>query len=667
MVDGKDRWKSRSMIEQLLLLHRNQKYLGASNEIVFDDKKFNECIHLLLQRKDQSLVFKTKSGISLSGGGFRASLYHIGVLAALAEYDLLKDMEVISCVSGGSIIGAYYYLSLKKLLRRKSDAEIVKGDYIKIIEDIERNFPKIVLENLRMRLFTNLFCNMKMAVCKTYSRTHRIGELYEDYFYKRIVCKKDPQDTSSDTESILADANEKEELRRCLSESIPMHSLIIKAKDESDEFDIRLDNFKRTNKIPQLILNATSLNTGHNFQFAATWMGEPPALIDTNVDVRPRLRRVYYSETPNDTYKNFRLGYAVGSSACVPALFNPVNMPGLYQNVNLQLVDGGVHDNQGIGALLENECKNVFISDASGQLCTEEITGSGFLNEFYRSDGVFQERIREMQFQDLFSKQSQNYFDKLIYVHLKRGLAVNAINWINNNEPIRKVYDNENLNNKVTEYGVDKELEKAISEIRTDLDSFTATESKSLMYSGYLQTMHTLGINFPKIKEEIENQNPAEKKKWAFEDIEDRFTNDTINLTKEIRIGNYRLFKWWRLFNLKVLKDKISVKILPYLLLFILAIKIILCTLRVLKTTYETSPTSNLITKYFTLHCPYNILILIAVLCLLFSNTLFKKLGFKYGIFQMIFNVLLLFFGWIICNLYIYLINPVYNYLGRDK
>ena len=95
-----------------------------------------------------------------------------------------------------------------------------------------------------------------------------------------------------------------------------------------------------------------------------------PALIDTNVDVRPRLRRVYYSETPNDTYKNFRLGYAVGSSACVPALFNPVNMPGLYQNVNLQLVDGGVHDHQGIGALLENECKNVFISDASGQLCT---------------------------------------------------------------------------------------------------------------------------------------------------------------------------------------------------------------------------------------------------------------------------------------------------------
>lgn len=50
-------------------------------------------------------AFVGKVGLGLSGGGFRASLFHIGVLAKLAEFDLLRRVEVLSCVSGGSIEG----------------------------------------------------------------------------------------------------------------------------------------------------------------------------------------------------------------------------------------------------------------------------------------------------------------------------------------------------------------------------------------------------------------------------------------------------------------------------------------------------------------------------------------------------------------------------------
>lgn len=57
-------------------------------------------------------VIQGKVGLALSGGGFRASLYHIGVLAKLAELDLLRHVEYLSCVSGGSIIGAHYYLEI---------------------------------------------------------------------------------------------------------------------------------------------------------------------------------------------------------------------------------------------------------------------------------------------------------------------------------------------------------------------------------------------------------------------------------------------------------------------------------------------------------------------------------------------------------------------------
>ncbi|HVD49595.1 MAG TPA: patatin-like phospholipase family protein, partial [Gaiellaceae bacterium] len=57
-----------------------------------------------------------KLGLALSGGGHRAAFFHIGVLACLAELGLLRLVQVISTVSGGSIVGALYYLHVKNLL-----------------------------------------------------------------------------------------------------------------------------------------------------------------------------------------------------------------------------------------------------------------------------------------------------------------------------------------------------------------------------------------------------------------------------------------------------------------------------------------------------------------------------------------------------------------------
>ena len=88
-----------------------------------------------------------------------------------------------------------------------------------------------------------------------------------------------------------------------------------------------------------MVLNATSVNTGHNWQFTASWMGEPPGNIQADIDVKPRLRRMYYDEAPEE-FRNIRLGYAVGASSCVPVMFEPMPMSGLYENIDLQLIDG---------------------------------------------------------------------------------------------------------------------------------------------------------------------------------------------------------------------------------------------------------------------------------------------------------------------------------------
>lgn len=51
--------------------------------------------------------------LSLSGGGGRAAGFHLGTLAYLSRLDLLKDVSILSTVSGASFIGASYALALK--------------------------------------------------------------------------------------------------------------------------------------------------------------------------------------------------------------------------------------------------------------------------------------------------------------------------------------------------------------------------------------------------------------------------------------------------------------------------------------------------------------------------------------------------------------------------
>jgi NTE family protein len=54
-------------------------------------------------------------GLALSGGGFRAMLFHAGALLRLNEFGLLAKVQRISSVSGGSIAAGYLSLIWKKL------------------------------------------------------------------------------------------------------------------------------------------------------------------------------------------------------------------------------------------------------------------------------------------------------------------------------------------------------------------------------------------------------------------------------------------------------------------------------------------------------------------------------------------------------------------------
>ena len=61
-------------------------------------------------KAERSNVTKPRVGLALSGGGYRAALYHAGVLAALDDRDINIPVGALATVSGGSIIGGYYAL-----------------------------------------------------------------------------------------------------------------------------------------------------------------------------------------------------------------------------------------------------------------------------------------------------------------------------------------------------------------------------------------------------------------------------------------------------------------------------------------------------------------------------------------------------------------------------
>jgi predicted acylesterase/phospholipase RssA len=410
-----------------------------------------------------------KVGLALSGGGFRASLFHLGVLARLAEMDVLRSVEVLSTVSGGSIVGAHYYLALRKLLQDNPDAALDTADYVRVVQEVQSQFLAGIELNLRTRGLSNLWSNLKFVLPGAYTRSNRMGELYEKHIYSKVE-DQHPAGARRELRGLL--------IRPCLRRN-PDGTCV---RDEA--FKPKFSNWRRKAKVPILLLNATALNTGHNWHFTARSMGEPPGLLGPEAQTIPRYRRLWYDEAPLPALQAYPLGDAVAASACVPALFEPLELRGLYPNRIVRLVDGGVHDNQGVGGLLDESCTLVLCSDASGQMADVAKPANSLLGVPLRSNSILMDRVREAQYQDLRARVDSRALQGLFFIHLKQDLAQDPITWTGGKEkpaPERSTR---------TYYQVDRELQARLAAIRTDLDSFTEVEAYALMASGYLMTKH---------------------------------------------------------------------------------------------------------------------------------------------------------------------------------
>jgi predicted acylesterase/phospholipase RssA len=472
-------------------------------------------------------AFTGKVGLALSGGGFRASLYHLGVLAQLAELDMLRKVEVLSCVSGGSIVGAHYYLKVRHLLQTKTDASITREDYIKLVHEMIDEFVAGVQKNIRTRVAVNPLKNFRIFWSNDYSRTSRAAELYEHHLYSRV------KDDHVKGERWLD--------KLTISPQTQVNGNVF----NDSSFAPKYQNWRRDAKVPILVLNAATLNTGHTWQFTASWMGEAPAGIDAEIDGNDRLRRMYYGDAP-ENYQKVRLGQAVGASAAVPGVFEPLTMDKLYPDRIVRLADGGVADNQGVATLLEQDCKIMLVSDASGQMESQPASSKSILKVLLRSNVIFQARIREAQYHDLKGRRRSNLLRGFMFVHLKGDLNVDPIDWIgclDKYDPradVQPAWRHE-VN---TRYRIAKDVQQLLSALRTDLDSFSEAEAYALMVSGYRMTEF-------QFKEKLEEfYKPKESEKWKFLEMEPFMTGSGKGnkyLKELLTAGSSSAFKVWQI------------------------------------------------------------------------------------------------------------------------
>jgi len=150
--------------------------------------------------------------------------------------------------------------------------------------------------------------------------------------------------------------------------------------------------------------------------------------------------------------------------------------------IDLQLVDGGVHDNQGIVSLLASDCNVLLVSDASGQLLLQPQPPQGVRNLLAyatRSMDTLMERVRLASYADLAARLRSGLLQGLMFLHLKEGLDADVVR-------MHDAQDSYSLQRApLSPTGIRKDFQQAIAELRTDLNAFTPEEMHALMACGY--------------------------------------------------------------------------------------------------------------------------------------------------------------------------------------
>lgn len=268
-------------------------------------------------------------GLGLSGGGYRATAFHLGTLKKLEEMKILQKIGVMSTISGGSITGAAWGLH--------------EGDY--------DSFHNEMIEKLRTKSVIGYIFQSRIIILGLFLiALFLFGSIYLSF-------------TEWSCFSFLLFGIMLFLLLKFQFKILPIGDAVEKAYKKIFFGERTLGNLRKDIVIA---IGSSNLETGRPFTFSRIKMSD-----STYTGGQYKKNPVLF------TNEYFPVARAVLASSCVPFAFTPVYIakefyktPDDCDRVLPVLVDGGVYDNQGIQKLTQSnsiyECGIIIISDAGG-------------------------------------------------------------------------------------------------------------------------------------------------------------------------------------------------------------------------------------------------------------------------------------------------------------
>jgi NTE family protein len=417
-------------------------------------------------------------GLALSGGGFRAAAFHLGVLKRLRELGLLQKIDVISTVSGGSITGAYWvYWQAIRVDTLNSDEEWNK---------FERSLIEFVRRGIRGRAMSLGFFLPTLALWALAGTTlWSLGPVSLAWWCAAFIAGAVTAYTSW---HYSAGGLLEREYRKALFGNATMHDL-----------DLPAEPAEGVRFWPRLIINCTALNTGHPVVFTHEHPTRGPALSEharkpsRSIGHLIHTQNLYGQKSLVSISADTDLATAVTASSCFPGAFTPMKMPvdgsiALYLGgywyqrggvpYSIRLFDGGVFDNQGTYALLEVGCQGLIVSDASAAFQEEDRPstwqvfppGKGVV---FRSQRITFERVREL---------GERCLRERLLASAKAGSGETQHRGLQGYAYLQLKHD---IPSDVTTPCLSEQLMHYVAQIRTDLDQFSNVEISILMFHGY--------------------------------------------------------------------------------------------------------------------------------------------------------------------------------------
>jgi predicted acylesterase/phospholipase RssA len=121
-----------------------------------------------------------KLGLALSGGGFRATLYHLGVVRFLRDSGALQDVTDIASVSGGSILAAHLVLNWDRYNGDDASFDAATDEVVKFVQFDLRNH---IVRRLPMQFPLRLLAKLRFIDGRDHTPDAILQRYYKKFLY----------------------------------------------------------------------------------------------------------------------------------------------------------------------------------------------------------------------------------------------------------------------------------------------------------------------------------------------------------------------------------------------------------------------------------------------------------------------------------------------------